>query len=339
MMNSCKSTTRNTLAALLFSVAPAILAGPSALAADVPLFSPDSYGLAVLPLNESLGKSADTIAKQGNIFEPLSQLRKDDPLRVRARAIGRLDILVEKAGKKSLVTCTATIISADLLLTNYHCIPGKQGKIVKASLLLDYEKSDGSGTTRIPVEPRALEGDAGLDYALARMLGPVPSDISPLKLSTHSVKPREQLLMIHHPAGQTKKMSRFKCLASKSTPQKGPYVRHICESLPGSSGGILFNTSTGAVGLHHSGGLDKNDPDSFNKGTLLARLVASSRTLKKLVRHIAAPKKPLPSLSGPKNARNTGSTGNTGNINDLLENAQKKQADTSSHINDMLSQP
>jgi len=339
MMNSCKRKTRNTLAALLFSVAPAMLSGTSALATDVPLFSPDAYGKVVLPLNESLGDAAETIRKQGNIFEPLSELRKDDPLRIRARAIGRLDLLVENAGKRSLVTCTASIVSVDLLLTNYHCIPGKHGKIVKASLLLDYEKSDGSGTTRIPVEPRALEGNAGLDYALARLLAPVPSDISPLKLSTSFVKPREQLLMIHHPAGQTKKMSRFKCLASKSTPQKGPYVRHVCESLPGSSGGILFNTRSGAVGLHHSGGLDKNDPDSFNKGTLLSRLIASSRTLKKLVGRIAAPKRPLPGHSGPKSARHTVRTGNTGNINNLLENARKKPGDTSSSINDMLAQP
>ena len=124
---------------------------------------------------------------------------------MRARAIGRLDLLVENAGKQSLTTCTATIVSAELLLTNYHCIPGKQGRIVKASLLLDYEKSDGSGTTRIPVEPRALEGDAGLDYALARMLAPIPSAITPLKLSTRSVKPREQLLMIHHPCRPNQK--------------------------------------------------------------------------------------------------------------------------------------
>ncbi len=333
MKNSWTRTARNTLAALLISVAPASFTFAAAVAADVPLFSPDAYGKAVLPLNESLGKSAQTIAKQGNIFEPLSQLRKDDPLRVRARAIGRLDLLVENAGKQSLVTCTASIVSTGLLLTNYHCIPGQQGKIIKASLLLDYEKSDGSGTTRINVEPRALEGNARLDYALARLLGPVPSDISPLKLSTRSVKPREQLLMIHHPAGQTKKMSRFKCLASKSTPQKGPYVRHVCESLPGSSGGILFNTSTGAVGLHHSGGLDKNDPDSFNKGTLLARLIATSTTLKKLAARFAAPQKPAPSPTGPKRA------GNTGNINDFLESAQNKQGDTSSHINNMLAQP
>ncbi len=333
MQNSCKKTARNTIAALLISVAPASFVSTNAVAADVPLFSPDAYGKAVLPLNESLGKSAQTIAKQGNIFEPLSQLRKDDPLRVRARAIGRLDLLVEKSGKQSLVTCTASIVSAELILTNYHCIPGQQGKIIKASLLLDYEKSDGSGTTRINVEPRALEGDAGLDYALARLLGPVPSKISPLKLSTRSVKPREQLLMIHHPAGQTKKMSRFRCLASKSTPQKGPYVRHVCESLPGSSGGILFNTSTGAVGLHHSGGLDKNDPDSFNKGTLLSRLIATSATLKKLASRLTAPQKPAPSHSGPKNA------GNSGNINNLLESAEEKQGDTSAHINDLLVQP
>ena len=285
-------------------------------ATQMPLFSPDAYGKSVLPLNESLGKAAIIIRKQGNIFEPLSQLRKDDPLRLRARAIGRLDLLVENGGKKALVTCTATIVSKDLLLTNYHCIPGKNGKIIKASLLLDYENSDGSGTTRIPVEPTSLEGDATLDYSLARLKSPVPETIKPLTFDGLSVKPRQQLLMIHHPAGQVKKMSRFQCRASKSTLGKGPTLRHICESLPGSSGGILFNTATGAVGLHHSGGLDKNDPNSFNKGTLLSQLLTKSPTLKTIAGdkpnggNIA--KKPIDS----PNSKN--SAGNTGNINDIL---------------------
>ena len=119
-------------------------------------------------------------------------------------------------------------------------------------------------------------------------------------------------------------MSRFKCLASKSMPKQGPYLRHVCESLPGSSGGILFNTRTGAVGLHHSGGLDKNDPDSFNKGTLLARLVTTSKTLKKLTGRIAKtnPAKTAPAINktiapatGKKNA------GNSGRFNDILNNA------------------
>ena len=292
------------------------LASSASQSADVPLFSPDAYGKSVLPLNESLGDSADTIRKQGNIFEPMSQLRKDSPLRVRARAIGRLDLLVENNGKRALVTCTASIVSQQLLLTNHHCIPGKNGKIVKASLLLDYEKSDGSGTTRLDVEPSSVEGDANLDYSLARLKSPVPAGIKPLTFGDLSVKPRQQLLMIHHPAGQIKKMSRFKCRASKSTLIKGPYLRHICESLPGSSGGILFNTTTGAVGLHHSGGLDKNNPDSFNKGTLLTLLLSKSSTLKSISG--SRPGKGINHKKPIDRHKTVKTPGNTGNINDIL---------------------
>lgn len=293
-----------------------VLSATASRSTEMPLFSPDAYGKTVLPLNESLGRAAEIIRKQGNIFEPLSQLRKDDPLRMRARAIGRLDLLVENNGRKALITCTASIVSKDLLLTNYHCIPGKKGHIVKASLLLDYEKTDGSGTTRLEVDPTSVEGDANLDYSLARLKSPVPADISPLPVVAEDVKPRQQLLMIHHPAGQIKKMSRFRCRAAKSTRAHGPYLRHICESLPGSSGGILFNTATGAVGLHHSGGLDRNNPDSFNKGTLLERLLAASSILKAAVGN--RPGKKIFAKQPGREPKQASSDSNSGSINDIL---------------------
>ena len=204
-------------------------------------------------------------------------------------------------------------------------------------MLFDYEKSDGSGTTRVQVDPHALEGNARLDYALARLLGPIPTGIQPLKLSPHIVKPRAQLLMVHHPAGQTKKMTRFNCLAAKSTKQQGPFLRHVCESLPGSSGGILFDMQIGAVGLHHSGGLDKNDPDSFNKGTLLARLVTVSKRLELIARHQALPLSIAHKSAPQKPASNTQSTSNT--INNMLESTTQKSKDHSDQINDILNRP
>ena len=237
----------------------------------------EDYGKVVLPLRQSLGDAARDVVDRQNVFEPIGLLRDDDPMRRLSRAIGRLDLKVEENGKQFLSTCTATIVEGNLILTNYHCIPGFSGKVLEASLLLDYYGPD-SQTIRIPVETTPVENDPKLDYSLTRLAGPAPADILPVPFARERSRPLERLIVVHHPAGQPKMMTQFRCYAAEKQ-EDGPLLRHRCDTLPGSSGALIFNSDRQVVGLHHSGGLNENDPSSFNEGSNTVDIIGESAFL------------------------------------------------------------
>ncbi|MBO0905466.1 trypsin-like serine peptidase [Jiella sonneratiae] len=265
------------LAALLAAAMLGAAALPTlADAADFKLPA-DDYGKVVLPLHQSLGDAARDVVDRQNVFEPVGLLREDDPMRRLSRSIGRLDLKVEENGQQFLSTCTATIVEGNLVLTNYHCIPGFSGKVLEASILLDYYGPD-SKTTRIPVETTPVEKDPKLDYSLSRLAGPAPSDLEPMTFSKERSRPLERLIVIHHPAGQPKMMTQFRCYAADKQ-DDGPMLRHRCDTLPGSSGALIFNSDRQVVGIHHSGGLNENDPNSFNEGSNTVDIIKESAFL------------------------------------------------------------
>lgn len=316
------------------------IAVSGAAQAQVTAFNSEDYGKTVLPIRQSIGSAVSYIKNRGNSFEPVGQLLPDNDVRRMARAVGRLDILVEKDGQSSLVTCTGTIVRHDLVLTNHHCIPGLSGKVVKASVLLDYVSSDGKGAKRVDLATEALESDSELDYGLVRITGQLPEGIVPLKVTARRIRPRESLMVVHHPAGQVKMMSRFRCFSARSTPQNSPYIRHVCDTLPGSSGAILFDSKLKAVAIHHSGGLNENDPDSFNRGTLIESLTAQGGLLKTAVASTDGDNAPAASPSGEPVSQtadrsNTQSPGSAHRLTDAT-NEKRSRSDGSNASADAI---
>ncbi|MCE7030202.1 trypsin-like serine peptidase [Jiella avicenniae] len=271
-----KSRKRRFAAVLAAAMLGSAAFAPTASAIDFKLPAED-YGKVVLPLRQSLGDAARDVVDRQNVFEPIGLLRDDDPMRRLSRAIGRLDLKVEENGKEFLSTCTATIVEGNLVLTNYHCIPGFSGKVLEASLLLDYYGPD-SQTTRIPVETTPVENDPKLDYSLSRLAGAPPADLLPVPFSRERTRPLERLIVVHHPAGQPKMMTQFRCYAADKQ-EDGPLLRHRCDTLPGSSGALIFNSDRQVVGIHHSGGLNENDPSSFNEGSNTVDIIGESAFL------------------------------------------------------------
>ena len=269
---------RSRIAALCAAaVLSAAMVPSGAHAVDFKLPAGD-YGKVVLPLRQSLGDAARDVVDRQNVFEPIGLLRDDDPMRQVARAVGRLDLKIEENGQEFLSTCTATIVEGNLVLTNYHCIPGFTGRVIEASLLLDYYGPD-SQTTRISVETTPLEKNADLDYSLSRLAGPPPAGLLPIPFSRQRSRPLERLTIVHHPAGQPKMMTQFRCYAADSQAD-GPKLRHRCDTLPGSSGAPIFNSERQVVGIHHTGGLNENDPNSFNEGSNVTDILAGSARLR-----------------------------------------------------------
>jgi V8-like Glu-specific endopeptidase len=246
-------------------------------------FDPADYGRAQLPLRQTTGDVAAYVESNKGAFEPIAELDPKDPLAVLARPIGRLDVVLTGGPKPVGASCTAALLPGDLILTNHHCLP-QSGDLrpAKASIVMDYLTLDGAGARRFEVEAKPVEFDARLDYAIARVAGGPAATYGTVRLSGEAVPGNRSLLVIHHPLGRPKVMSRFRCFAMKDQPP-GPDLRHRCDTLGGSSGSLMFDGAVAGVALHKEGGLDPRDTTSFNNATRLAAILKASRVLAEVV--------------------------------------------------------
>lgn len=268
-----RTTATSAAVGLLIAAAASQPAG----AADYRLPASE-YGKVSLASKQSLGNASDVVAEQDNVFEPMSLLREDDPLRKLTRAVGRLDLLIDDDGEQFMTSCTGTIVNdGAAVLTASHCIPGFDGTVVEASILLDYFDAD-SDTIRLNVGVEPLAYDKSLDFALVPLLDPVPADVLPVSISRADVLPGERLTMVHHPAGLPKKLTQYGCRAT-ATLSAETNLRHRCDTLPGSSGAPIFNANRELVGTHHTGGMTGDDPRSFNAGTRIVSILGATDLL------------------------------------------------------------
>ena len=271
-------------AGLLLAVGPAVIGtAPSARAQSIG-FDPADYGRAQLPSRQTTGDAAAYVDQNKGAFEPISELDPKDGLAALARPIGRVDIVLRNArtGQQVGASCTGALLPGDYVLTNHHCLP-QSGDLapVKASILMDYLTLDGKGSRRFEIDPKPVEFDARLDYALARVAGNPSAAYGTVRLSGETVPGNRSMLVIHHPLGRPKVMSRFRCFAMKDQAE-GPDLRHRCDTLGGSSGSLMFDASVAGIALHKEGGLDPKDPSSFNKATRLSAILGRSRILSEI---------------------------------------------------------
>lgn len=269
-------------------------------------FDPADYGRAQLPLRQTTGDAAAYVDQNKGAFEPISELDPKDGLAALARPIGRVDIVLRNArtGQQVGASCTGTLLPGDYVLTNHHCLP-QGGELVpaKASILMDYLTLDGKGSRRFEIDPKPVEFDARLDYALVRVAGNPTAAYGAARLSGEAVPGNRSMLVIHHPLGRPKVMSRFRCFALKDQAE-GPDLRHRCDTLGGSSGSLMFDASVAGVALHKEGGLDPKDTTSFNNATRLTALLERSPILARIAAAqgrpvAAADPAPRPAAAGP----------------------------------------
>jgi formylglycine-generating enzyme required for sulfatase activity len=177
--------------------------------------------------------------------------------------------------------CTASIISARHIITNAHCFPQEQGGVSEAFLLMDYYSDDNEGAVRrFAVRAMPVERDAELDFAIAEVTGNPSAQFGRIMLEPRDPEPGESLLIVHHPMGKPKHMTRGGCRAHAPVAVSGTDIRHRCDTLPGSSGSPILAEGTGRMlGLHYGGALDAQVPGSFNSGKRLREIAARSRVL------------------------------------------------------------
>jgi V8-like Glu-specific endopeptidase len=257
---------------------------PSAAVAQVAGFNAADYGKARLPTRQSTGDAATYIDANKGAFEPIGELGRNDRMALMARPIGRIDVVLKnrKTGEEIGTSCTGSLLAGNRVLTNHHCLP-VEGDLepVKASILMDYLSLDGEGAKRFDLDPKPLAANAQLDYALASVSGDPVSTYGAIRLAVAGALPEQSLMVIHHPLGRPKMMSRFRCLSAKVQPEKSE-LRHRCDTLGGSSGSLIFDPTGAVVALHREGGLDPKDETSFNVATPMMEILADNADLNAL---------------------------------------------------------
>lgn len=231
-----------------------VFPGIAGAAEDVDVNYPgDFYGRVDLPLPQAFGHLKRLIGDTEN-FEPIAKFSTNNRYRVQSSPIGRLDLLVDKGGKQNVFLCTGWLISAEYILTNHHCIPGNEGRLLKASLLMNYlAEGDSKDTARFDVETTPVETSTKLDYSIVRIKGNPGAKFGIIPLLVRDPKPGEELFIIQHPAGKPKRLTRRNCRADDDT-ERPEELRHFCDTLGGSSGSPVFSDNDMAlVGLHFAG--------------------------------------------------------------------------------------
>jgi V8-like Glu-specific endopeptidase len=275
--------------------------------AQVAMFDLKDYGTANLVPRQSTADSNSFIAAQsGGAFEPIGALRADDEIRRVAHSIGRVDVVLrEESGREYMATCTGTVLPRGLVLTNHHCIPVTGShKPVRASILMNYLDQDGRESRRFDLSVTPIDSNEKLDFSIVSIQGDA-SEFEGVQLSDAAVQPGQSLVVIHHPQGRPMVMTRFRCQAASEQPDASA-LRHRCDTLPGSSGAMIFTSALRGVALHFGGGLQPGDERSFNLSTRVSALVGTSPALRA-------------SLGMASNAAATSNTAVTGDDGELTE--------------------
>ena len=211
------------------------------------------YGNANLTLPQSSVNLEAVLADNPN-YELLSTYNEASRFQRLGRPVGRLDILLANG---RMTFCTASVVSEDHVITNAHCLPGNHpSPPAQASLLMNYLEVDDPGSTvRYSVDITPVEENRELDYSILRVEGDPAAQFGKVALRFRDPSPGEALLVIHHPAGLPKHVTRGGCRARTPKALSGNNVLHLCDTLPGSSGAPVFSEENGHfVGLHFAGG-------------------------------------------------------------------------------------
>jgi hypothetical protein len=245
-------------------------------------FEPADYGKANLPVRQNTGDAAAFIAaSEGGAFEPIVELSSNDQMAYLAQPIGRIDVLLrDKAtGERGGSSCTGSLLGGGLVLTNDHCLPQEGSyEVLEASILMNYHTLDGVASARFAIDPVTVESSFDLDFAIARVDPAAEQQFGHIYIGPVPLEAGSARVVIHHPLGKPKVMSRFRCLVFNDRAGP-PVVAHRCDTLPGSSGSVLFDERGIAVALHRGGGLDPADPSSFNMAIDFAAILQVSQVL------------------------------------------------------------
>lgn len=175
-----------------------------------------------------------------------------------AKSVAKLNF---PAGGK-LVTCTGFMVTADLLLTNHHCV-NTIDTCFGTVAIFGYQRN-ATGHV-LPTKQydciAVIKTSKKYDYSLLQIDGSpgAATEWGVLGFGPSSaLADRQPLYMVQHPSGEPKRIALDNC--NVSTPRAAGAVAsvesdfgHKCDTESGSSGSPVLDLSHRVVGLHHLG--------------------------------------------------------------------------------------
>jgi hypothetical protein len=159
--------------------------------------------------------------------------------------------------------CTGFLIAPGVLVTNFHCLEKsfsyqstatndvKECNDIKFQF--DFDRQSAPENTTGTLCTRVLDADKDLDVSVlaleAATIIPGKGRRSVLMLATKAPGERDDVYVIHHPAGLAKKVS-LGCAVFPSGPD---LVEHTCSTAGGSSGAPIIGADGTVVALHFAG--------------------------------------------------------------------------------------
>ncbi|NQV01558.1 MAG: trypsin-like peptidase domain-containing protein [Bacteroidia bacterium] len=199
-----------------------------------------------------------SITEPDNRQHVVSLTELDRKLHDAARSVALLSFIMNGGH----YTCTGFMISEDLMITNEHCVP-TQAVCDTTAVYFGYEyNTEGflSIGEQYYCETLVAPPVETLDFSVLRITGQPgkPDKWGSLNPASHILNKNEPLLMVQHPYGQPKQISKIGCFISTpdahgNDDSKPTDFGHLCDTLSGSSGSPLLSQDYRVVGLHHLG--------------------------------------------------------------------------------------
>ena len=227
----------------------------------------------------------DQIAFQAHGGAPLSTVGDDEKQPISDYADDVLISRIERpVAKLSFVkdgaprTCTGFLIDTGQFMTNHHCIASADD--CGSALAIFGYQYDTTGLLSFGEQFACKAISDGktsetLDYAILDLDGNPAATWGSLSLDEADPDVIGPLLVIQHPAGQPKQISKINC-AMDVVPVDGLEPQsdftHSCDTVGGSSGSPVFDTEGRIVGLHHYG-FAEGGPWSDNRAVRMKRIL------------------------------------------------------------------
>lgn len=153
--------------------------------------------------------------------------------------------------------CSGFLITDDLLMTNQHCVTDQA--VCETTVAIFGYQYDAEGHPYPGRQHQCLSVEDinyEHDVAVLKLAGTPGKEWGRLQFAAKDPVDEEELLVIQHPAGQPKQVSKKDCTVLEPSADgrgKDTDFAHGCDTLSGSSGSPVLNLRGQVVGLHHYG--------------------------------------------------------------------------------------